>query len=84
MNLNVVRKCQSGMMSCIDPKKENNNVYCLLVFLTFMKNLQFQFLKKQEMSFKIMCSQINGTLGLVLVWFFENNQVSILIPTKLV
>jgi hypothetical protein len=84
MNLNVVRKCQSGMMNCIDPKKQNNNVYCLLVFLTFMKNIQFQFFKKQEVSFLIMGSQINGTLGLVLVWFFEKNQVLISIPTKLV
>ncbi len=67
MNLNVVRKCQSGMMICIDPKKQNNNVYCLLVFLTFMKNIQFQFLKKQEVSFLIMGLQINGTLSLF--WF---------------
>jgi hypothetical protein len=67
MNLNVVRKCQCGMMSCIDPKKKNNNVYCLPVFLTFMKNLRFQFRKKQEVSILIMVSQINGTLGLVLV-----------------
>jgi len=54
-------------LSCIDPKKQNNNVYCLLVFLTFMKNLQFQFLKKQEVSILTIGSQINGTLGLVLV-----------------
>jgi len=71
LQINQEFECSSQMSKGHDDlhwsKKTKQQCLLFTNFLTFMKNIQFQFLKKQEVSFLIMGLQVNGTLSLF--WF---------------